>query len=239
MSRFFEKVRTNAATKGVTGSPVDVEMAHDVIPQRLEMISLEWTNVCYKTCGIKGEKMTIIHPMSGHAEPGEMLAIMGTSGAGKSTLLDILSGRLISSNLTGQILANDRPIDFSTFRKQAAYVKQSDSLFPHLTVKETLHYAAHLGIHGKTYSEREAAADKTMHLLRLGHVENTIIGDSLNRGLSGGEKRRVSIAVDIIHEPRIIFLDEPTSGKGCFPARSRTKASSSSFPVTKNMPNQN
>lgn len=213
MSRFYAKGHTHEVTMDEIGVSLDVEKAHDVIPQRQEMINLRWTNVCYKTCGIKGEKKTIIHTMSGHAEPGEMLAIMGTSGAGKSTLLDILSGRLISSNLSGQILANDRPIDFSSFRKQAAYVNQSDSLFPHLTVKETLHYAAHLGIHGKTYAEREAAADKTMRLLRLGHAENTIIGNTLNRGLSGGEKRRVSIAVDIIHEPRIIFLDEPTSGK--------------------------
>ena len=89
---------------------------------------------------------------------------------------------------------------------------QSDALFPLLTVKETLYYAAHLRIQGKTYAEREAAAAGTMKLLRLDHVENTIIGDELNRGLSGGEKRRVSIAVDIIHEPRVIFLDEPTSG---------------------------
>jgi ABC-type multidrug transport system ATPase subunit len=200
-----------SATMDRNGTSVDIEMAHDPIPQRLEMINLEWINISYHTA-LKGEKKTLIHPMSGSVDPGEMLAIMGTSGAGKSTLLDILSGRLISSNLTGQILVNERPINFARFRKQAAYVKQSDSLFPLLTVKETLHYAAHFGIRGKTHAEREAAAEKTMDLLGLKHVQDTIIGDSLNRGLSGGEKRRVSIAVDIIHEPRIIFLDEPTSG---------------------------
>ena len=151
--------------------------------------------------------------MSGRADPGEMLAIMGTSGAGKTTLLDILAGRLISKNLTGHILTNDRPVNYSTFRKQSGYVMQSDALFPLLTVKETLHYAAHLGIQGKTYAEREAAANSTMMLLRLEHVQDTIIGDDLTRGLSGGEKRRVSIAVDIIHEPPVIFLDEPTSGQ--------------------------
>jgi ABC-type multidrug transport system ATPase subunit len=89
---------------------------------------------------------------------------------------------------------------------------QSDALFPLLTVKETLHYAAHLRIHGKSYEEREAAAKEVMQLLRIDHRADTIVGDELNRGLSGGEKRRVSIAVDIIHEPKVIFLDEPTSG---------------------------
>lgn len=174
-------------------------------------VALEWENISY-CIRDKKELRTIIHPMSGHVDPGEMLAIMGTSGAGKSTLLDILAGRLISKNLTGHIFTNKKPVNYSTFRKQSGYVMQSDALFPLLTVKETLHYAAHLGIQGKTYAEREAAANNTLRLLRLEHVQNTIVGNNLIRGLSGGEKRRVSIAVDIIHEPPVIFLDEPTSG---------------------------
>lgn len=213
MSHNYREDLMDAITMETRGSPVDIETPRDIIPQRQEIINLEWTNVSYCTFGPKGEKKNIIHPMSGHAEPGKMLAIMGTSGAGKSTLLDILSGRLLSNNMSGLILANDKPVSFSSFRKKTAYVKQSDSLFPYLTVKETLHYAAHLGIHGKTYVEREIAAMKTMCLLGLGHVQDTIIGDNSSRGLSGGEKRRVSIAVDIIHGPRLIFLDEPTSGK--------------------------
>ena len=184
----------------------------DWIPTKQHSIALEWVNIGYRI-KTKTEEKTIIHPMSGRVDPGEMLAIMGTSGAGKSTLLDILAGRLISKNLTGHILTNDMPVNYSKFRKQSGYVMQSDALFPLLTVKETLHYAAHLGIQGKTYAEREAAAESTMKLLGLEHVQDTIIGDNLTRGLSGGEKRRVSIAVDIIHEPPVIFLDEPTSGQ--------------------------
>jgi ABC-type multidrug transport system ATPase subunit len=185
---------------------------YDWIPSKQISISLEWVNIGYRVKKM-GDEKTILHPMTGRIDPGEMLAIMGTSGAGKTTLLDILAGRLISNNVTGHILTNDTPINYSTFRKQSGYVMQSDALFPLLTVKETLHYAAHLGIQGKTYAEREAAANSTMMLLRLEHVQDTIIGDNLNRGLSGGEKRRVSIAVDIIHEPPVIFLDEPTSGE--------------------------
>ena len=184
---------------------------YDWIPSKQVSIALEWVNIGYRI-KTKTEEKTVIHPMSGRVDPGEMLAIMGTSGSGKTTLLDILAGRLISKNVTGHILTNDMPVNYSTFRKQSGYVMQSDALFPLLTVKETLHYAAHLGIQGKTYAEREAAANSTMTLLRLEHVQDTIVGDNLNRGLSGGEKRRVSIAVDIIHEPPVIFLDEPTSG---------------------------
>ena len=109
----------------------------------------------------------------------------GSSGAGKSTLLDILAGRLVSASVSGQILANKRPVNFDTFRRQSGYVMQSDALFPLLTVKETLFYAAHLRIHGKTYEERQAAANEVMCLLRIDHRADTIVGDELNRGLSG------------------------------------------------------
>ena len=195
----------------VESGNISATTSYDWIPSKQVSIALEWVNIGYRI-KTKTEEKTVIHPMSGRVDPGEMLAIMGTSGSGKTTLLDILAGRLISKNLTGHVLTNDRPVNFSTFRKQSGYVMQSDALFPLLTVKETLHYAAHLGIQGKTYAEREAAANSTMTLLRLEHVQDTIVGDNLNRGLSGGEKRRVSIAVDIIHEPPVIFLDEPTSG---------------------------
>ena len=195
----------------VESGNISATTSYDWIPSKQVSIALEWVNIGYRI-KTKTEEKTVIHPMSGRVDPGEMLAIMGTSGSGKTTLLDILAGRLISKNLTGHVLTNDRPVNYSTFRKQSGYVMQSDALFPLLTVKETLHYAAHLGIQGKTYAEREAAANSTMTLLRLEHVQDTIVGDNLNRGLSGGEKRRVSIAVDIIHEPPVIFLDEPTSG---------------------------
>lgn len=89
---------------------------------------------------------------------------------------------------------------------------QSDALFPLLTVRETFLYAALLRISDKSYAEKEAIVDQTIKLLRLEKCANTTVGDDLNRGLSGGEKRRVSIGVDIIHQPAVVFLDEPTSG---------------------------
>lgn len=89
---------------------------------------------------------------------------------------------------------------------------QSDALFPLLTVRETIRYAAYLRIQDKTTQEKNEIADSIIKLLRLEKCADTIIGDDDNRGLSGGEKRRVSIAVDIVHFPPVIFLDEPTSG---------------------------
>lgn len=155
---------------------------------------------------------TLLNNLSGRARPGELLAVMGTSGAGKSTLLDVLAGRLESPTLTGSLTVNGREVDKRSFRKDTGYVMQSDALFPLLTVRETIRYAAYLRIQDKTTQEKNEIADSIIKLLRLEKCADTIIGDDDNRGLSGGEKRRVSIAVDIVHFPPVIFLDEPTSG---------------------------
>lgn len=177
---------------------------------------MEWTDISYsvhvKKSKEETERKVLLKPMTGEALPGEVLAIMGPSGAGKSTLLDVLSARLDSSHLKGVIATNGTPIDKPNFRRMTGYVMQSDALFPLLTVRETFRYAAYLRIPGKTRAEKNLIADDMIKLLRLEKCADTIIGNDEHRGLSGGEKRRVSIGVDIIHRPSIIFLDEPTSG---------------------------
>ena len=139
------------------------------------------------------------------------MLLSGTSGAGKSTLLDVLAGRLVSKDLSGSILTNNKVMDKEVFRKQSGYVMQSDALFPLLTVRETIQYAAYLRCTG-TVEEKNNFAETTIKLLKLDDCADTIVGDNDNRGISGGQKRRVSVAVDIIHSPSVIFLDEPTSG---------------------------
>jgi ABC-type multidrug transport system ATPase subunit len=204
--------------------------------------TLEWKGINYQVPvrDKPGEVRTLLHPMSGFAYPGEILAIMGTSGAGKSTLLDVLAGRLESDDLKGGILSalllcamaasysnyffclsyifsgallvNNSLVNSKAFRKESGYVMQSDALFPLLTVRETFRYAAYLRVRGTTTAERNQIADELITELKLNKVADTIVGDDEHRGLSGGEKRRVSIGVDIVHFPSTIFLDEPTSG---------------------------
>lgn len=171
---------------------------------------LKWDNISYRIDGATSKQ--ILHSQSGIAYPRELLAIMGTSGAGKSTLLDVLAGRLEAIGLKGKISLNGSPIDKKVFRKSSGYVMQSDALFPMMTVKETIKYAAYLRISDKTIVEKEEIAENMIKLLRLDDCADTIIGNDENRGISGGQKRRVSIAVDIIHAPSVIFLDEPISG---------------------------
>lgn len=177
---------------------------------------LEWSNINYTVAINVDDKSatsrTLLSSMSGRANPGEILAIMGQSGAGKSTLLDVLSGRLESTTLSGQLFVNGVAADNAIFRKQTGYVMQTDALFPLLTVRESIRFAAALRCKNKSEAEKEEAVDDIIRLLRLETCADTRIGDEDVRGVSGGEKRRVSIAVDLVHKPSIVFLDEPTSG---------------------------
>ncbi|BBN02381.1 ATP-binding cassette, subfamily G (WHITE), member 2 [Marchantia polymorpha subsp. ruderalis] len=155
---------------------------------------------------------TVLQGVSGYADDQKLVAIMGPSGSGKSTLLDTLAGRLTKqAQYEGEIMLNGRKeqLSFGT----AAYVAQDDVLLGTLTVLEILHYSAQLRFH-KSIEEQERkdlikAAATDVGLLDCLH---TIIGNWHKRGLSGGEKRRVSIAIELLKRPRLLFLDEPTSG---------------------------
>lgn len=173
---------------------------------------LSWKNVSV-TVPVKGaeQRKRILDDLSGQIRPGEVLAIMGPSGCGKSTLLDTLSGRIHSVDVEGSILVNGRAMSlaFGT----AAYVPQDDVLIGTLTVRETLMYSARLRLPPKTpRGDIEATVDAIIKDLGLEVCTNVPIGNWHMRGISGGQKRRVSIGVELVTSPRIIFLDEPTSG---------------------------
>ena len=146
----------------------------------------------------------ILKDVSLTAYPSEILAIVGPSGAGKSTLLDILSARTLPSH--GTLVLNSSPLIPSTFRKLSAYVPQYDACLPLLTVSETFAFAASL-LKPKT-SDIAAIVSSLLTELRLIHLANT----RLSHGLSGGEHRRVSIGLSLLHDPAVLLLDEPTSG---------------------------
>ncbi|KAI3732109.1 hypothetical protein L1987_63306 [Smallanthus sonchifolius] len=138
--------------------------------------------------------------------PGEITAIAGPSGAGKTTLLEILSGVTPPCRLSGQVLVNDQPMNPTVFRRVSGYVTQEDLLFPLLTVEETLLYSARLRLHGGLHKAKNRVSELLVEL-GLRHVTGEKVG-----GISGGEKRRVSIGVELVHNPSVLLLDEPTSG---------------------------
>ncbi|KAK4256811.1 hypothetical protein QN277_006488 [Acacia crassicarpa] len=137
-------------------------------------------------------------------KPQEILAIVGPSGAGKSSLLEILAGKLTPRSVS--VLVNQKPADKAQFSKISGYVTQKDTMFPLLTVEETLMFSAKLRL--KLSREQLCSKVKSLiHELGLSHVSGTRIGDERDRGIW-----RVSIGVEVIHDPKVLILDEPTSG---------------------------
>ncbi|CAA0291472.1 ABC transporter G family member 10 [Arabidopsis thaliana] len=164
-------------------------------------------------CGLLSEKeeKVILKDVSCDARSAEITAIAGPSGAGKTTLLEILAGKVSHGKVSGQVLVNGRPMDGPEYRRVSGFVPQEDALFPFLTVQETLTYSALLRLKTK----RKDAAAKVKRLIQelgLEHVADSRIGQGSRSGISGGERRRVSIGVELVHDPNVILIDEPTSG---------------------------
>ncbi|KAI3780522.1 hypothetical protein L2E82_10504 [Cichorium intybus] len=156
-------------------------------------------------------KKQILRDVNCEVKPGEITAIAGPSGAGKTTLLEVLAGVIPPCRLSGQVLVNDRPMNPTVFRRASGYVTQEDLLFPLLTVEETLLYSARLRLHGGLNISK-ARVKELLVELGLHHVAGERIGGGSHRGISGGEIRRVSIGVDLVHDPSVLLMDEPTSG---------------------------
>ena len=170
----------------------------------------------------------ILHGISGSTVPCDALlglpsplgpmytAIMGPSGAGKTTLLDILAGRKASGAVRGSVCLNGHPVKPREMRQISGYVTQEDILPGALTVAEYLAFQARLRISrrrpGVRGDVRKRAVSKRLEQLNLTGCADSSIGNEFVRGISGGEKRRVSVAVELLSEPAILFLDEPTTG---------------------------
>ncbi|XP_042481657.1 ABC transporter G family member 8 [Macadamia integrifolia] len=157
----------------------------------------------FKSC-TSSSPSYILRDISFTANPSQILAIVGPSGAGKSTLLDVLAAR--TSPTQGSLLLNSSPLNPSTFRKLSAYVPQHDACLPLLTVSETFAFSARLLI--PSSSQIASIVTSLLSELRLSHLAHT----RLAHGLSGGERRRVSIGLSLLHDPAVLLLDEPTSG---------------------------
>ncbi|XP_073035884.1 ABC transporter G family member 11-like [Primulina eburnea] len=173
---------------------------------------LTWKDLTVVVTLSNGGTQNVLEKLSGYAEPGTFTALMGPSGSGKSTLLDALSGRLAANAfMSGTVMLNGRKakLSFGT----AAYVTQDDNLIGTLTVRETISYSARLRLPDRMpWSDKRALVESTIVEMGLQDCADTVIGNWHLRGVSGGERRRVSIAIEILMRPRLLFLDEPTSG---------------------------
>lgn len=159
----------------------------------------------------------LLEPVSLVAYPSELIAMMGPAGAGKTTLLKSLNG--YSRPNSGQVFFNGLDLyrNYDRFCQQLAYVPQDDIVHPELTVREALYFSARLRT-DLSDSEIETRIDKLLAELNLSDKKNTIIGSPENKVLSGGQRKRVNIAMELITDTPVLFLDEPTSGLSSYDA---------------------
>ncbi len=155
---------------------------------------------------------TGLHEFSLAEYSGRLIGVMGPSGSGKSTLLEVLNGNLRPTQ--GRILINgvDLHVNRSQLEGAIGYVPQDDLLIEDLTVFQNLFYAAKLCFGGYTEKELKALVYKTLSDLGLSETANLKVGNALNKTISGGERKRLNIGLELLRAPQILFVDEPTSG---------------------------
>jgi ABC-type multidrug transport system ATPase subunit/ABC-type multidrug transport system permease subunit len=210
--RYFIKIsQTNKL--GWTRLPSDNENAKLMIDHK--PASLQFEDVSYSD----KSRANILDGIFGTVDEGHVMAIMGGSGAGKTTLLDILAAKTKRGSKLGEIYVNGRTFTNKQYRHVIGFVDQEDNLMPTLTVYETIVTSALLRL-PKTMSEdaKRLRALETMGELGILGLKDQLIGSETNRGISGGEKRRVAIACELVTSPSILFLDEPTSGLDAYNA---------------------
>lgn len=151
-----------------------------------------------------------MHDFSFTLHGGEMVAIMGGSGVGKSTLLSLLNGNLKPQS--GTITVNGHPLDDPEAKATIGFVPQDDLLIEDLTVYENLWYTARLCFDTSDQEELDRKVMRTLTQLGLDVAKDLKVGSPINKYISGGQRKRLNIALELIREPSVLFLDEPTSG---------------------------
>lgn len=185
----------------------------------LPAVDVRFTNIIYAVQGKKhwltrkpSESTTILHSVSGRVRAGESLAILGPSGSGKTSLLNVLAARTEHPPVRGEILFGGRPRVART-KRHVGYVMQDDVFFSKLSVRETLEFTANIRLPNLGAEDKKRKVDDVMRRLRLTKCQNTKIGDQqFDKGISGGERKRVNIANELLHNPSLLLADECTSG---------------------------
>lgn len=178
--------------------------------------SLQFENVSYSL-----DAKQILSGVQGIALPGQLMAIMGASGAGKTTFLDILARKNKRGAVQGSFYVNGERVNDNEYRSVVGFVDQDDTMLPTLTVHETIMTSALLRLpRDMNISIKEQRVYEVEKQLGIFAIKDQLIGseEGTGRGISGGEKRRVGIACELVTSPSILFLDEPTSGLDAFNA---------------------
>ncbi|GLJ26511.1 hypothetical protein SUGI_0512680 [Cryptomeria japonica] len=166
-----------------------------------------------KQQGVTEDRLQLLREVSGTFRPGVLTCLMGVSGAGKTTLMDVLAGRKTGGYIEGSVTISGYPKKQETFARISGYCEQNDIHSPCVTVYESLIYSAWLRLPKEVDRKtREMFVEEVMSLVELENLKGALVGLPGMRGLSTEQRKRLTIAVELVANPSIIFMDEPTSG---------------------------
>ncbi|XP_074286395.1 pleiotropic drug resistance protein 1-like isoform X3 [Silene latifolia] len=192
-----------------------------VVALPFEPLSISFKEISYsvdmpqamKGDGVAKDKLHLVKGVTGVFKPGVLTALMGVTGAGKTTLMDVLAGRKTTGYVHGGIYISGYPKKQETFARISGYVEQADIHSPHVTVYEALLFSAWLRLSADVDSvTRKLFIDEVMELVELTILRDALVGLPGVNGLSTEQRKRLTIAVELVANPSIIFVDEPTSG---------------------------
>ncbi|KAL6195450.1 hypothetical protein ACLB2K_031069 [Fragaria x ananassa] len=166
-----------------------------------------------KSQGIPELRLQLLSNVSGVVSPGILTALVGSSGAGKTTLMDVLAGRKTGGYIEGDIKISGYPKEQRTFARISGYVEQTDIHSPQLTVEESVRFSSALRLPKEVSAEKRLEfVEEVMKLVELDTLRHALVGLPGSSGLSTEQRKRLTIAVELVANPSIIFMDEPTSG---------------------------
>ncbi|KAJ0078965.1 hypothetical protein Patl1_23925 [Pistacia atlantica] len=163
--------------------------------------------------GFADKKLQLLSDVTGALRPGVLTALMGVSGAGKTTLLDVLAGRKTTGYIEGDIKIGGYPKVQETFARISGYCEQTDIHSPRITIGESLMFSAWLRLSPQIDSKTKAAfVNEVLDIIELDEIKDSLVGLPGDDGLSTEQRKRLTIAVELVANPSIIFMDEPTTG---------------------------
>ncbi|XP_027083196.2 ABC transporter G family member 32 isoform X1 [Coffea arabica] len=184
-------------------------------------LSMSFNNICYyvdvpqelKQQGVPEDRLQLLVNVTGAFRPGVLTALVGVSGAGKTTLMDVLAGRKTGGYIEGSIYISGHPKKQETFARVSGYCEQNDIHSPCLTVRESLLFSAWLRLSSRiNIKTQRAFVNEVMELVELNSLSGALVGLPGVDGLSTEQRKRLTIAVELVANPSIVFMDEPTSG---------------------------
>ncbi|KAL6501902.1 transcription factor [Orobanche gracilis] len=225
ISRRSDAITQRSVSSGSSSVRVDATEANEnrkrgmILP--FEPHSITFDDIRYsvdmpaemKAQGVTDDKLELLKGISGAFRPGVLTALMGVSGAGKTTLMDVLAGRKTGGYIEGSIKISGYPKNQATFARISGYCEQTDIHSPNVTVYESLVYSAWLRLGRDIDAEtRKVFVEEVMELVELKPLRGSLVGLPGVNGLSTEQRKRLTIAVELVANPSIIFMDEPTSG---------------------------